>query len=415
MKIALIKKTEISEWISCRSITNNLEAMYKTRFSEDVKIWSVPENIDKFAYYRVFSEIKERKIDLVVFIDHKPTPLKLIESMDKAFGDFSPKIIFHIFGDFTLFSPEWNKASNELSKRDCHFIVASKPQRKLLKNFIPNENLDVLPFPLGEEFSYCKNLRERTRSELGLGEEHVFIYSGRISNQKNVIDLIRSFQSSLKQFELDAKLLICGEFDDLGIPFLGRVMPQGHIEKSFFQELDSSSGNIQYLGNKTHKELRALYCASDTFVSLSTHNDEDYGMSPAEALCCGLPCLLSSWGGFNTFNEYFSKNVSLVPVEIKEESVSPDLINVRKQIIASRKLNELEREALGSDALRVLGIKTAGETMTKILPRIKKFEGFLAEFKRFSASFELNHKAPFRNGLGGYSNLYKKLYKSYQG
>lgn len=415
MKIALIRKTETSEWVSCRSITNNLEIMYKSRFGEDVKVWTVPENVDKFANYRVFSEIKDKKIDLVVFIDHKPTPLKLIQSMDKAFKDYSPQIIFHVFGDFTLFSPEWNAVSDELSRRNCHFIAASGAQRKLLSHFIPAENLDVLPFPLASDFAYSKDLREKTRTSLGFGDEYIFIYSGRISIQKNVIDLMKSFHSSVNQFGVEAKLLICGEFDDLGVPFLGKVMPHGHIERSFFQELEDCSGNVMYLGNKSHDELKALYCASDSFVSLSTHNDEDYGMSPAEALSCGLPCLLSSWGGFNTFSEYFPQNVSLVPVEIQDESIEPDLVNFRKQIVASKRLTELEREALSNDSLRVLGFKAAGESVTKILPRIKQFEGFLPEFKRFSASFELNPKAPFRSGLGGYSELYKTLYKSYQG
>lgn len=414
MKIALIKKNETSDWVSCRSITQNLQDMYLKRFGEDVSIWTVPEEADKFAIYKTFQEVKEKKIDHIVFIDHKPTPMNLIKYMDEAFGDYSPKIIFHIFGDFTLFSPEWNAIDEILIKRPCHFIVASESQRKLLSQFVDSSNLSVIPFPVSDEFIYKKEAREKTRSDLGLKDEQLFIYTGRLSVQKNVIDLIKSFDSCVQQMGLNAKLLICGEFDDLGVPFLGKNMPHGHFETTFLSELNKTGSSIIYLGSKDHSELHNLYCASDTFVSLSAHNDEDYGMSPAEALSCGVPCILSGWGGFNSFHSYFSKNVSLVNMSIETETIAPDLVQFRKLLLASKMLTELERESLSKDAQRMFGVTKGGEELTNLIPRVKEFNGFSPTFKKFSACFELNPKAPFRSGLGGYSDLYKEIYKSYQ-
>lgn len=413
MKIALIKKEEISDWVSCRSITQNLEQVYRKRYGGDVTIFCVPEVVDKFKYFQVFNEIKRKKIESVIFIDHKPTPLKLVQSMDRALKDYSAQIIFHVFGDFTLFSPEWNLVEDILKKRPCHFITASESQRNLLAHFVNSENLSVVPFPVSDNFSYSKELRKTTREMLGLNYEQVFIYSGRLSVQKNVIDLIRSFESSVKQMNVNAKLLICGDFDDLGVPYLGKVMPDGHYESLFLNELKLAESVI-YLGSKKHEELCALYCASDAFVSLSTHNDEDYGMSPAEAICCGLPCVLSSWGGFNSFHSYFSNRVSLVGVNVENDSVSPDLIQFRKIMLGTGVLNELDREALSNEGRRILGSKRTGELLDGVLPLIKSFNGFTPQFKKFSACYELNPKAPFRSGLGGYSNLYKEIYKSYQ-
>lgn len=68
--------------------------------------------------------------------------------------------------------------------------------------------------------------------------------------------------------------------------------------RGLFQELPTSiQKRIFFKGSVPHKDLNLFYNAADLFVSLSLHHDEDFGMSVAEAMATGLPCVLTDWGG----------------------------------------------------------------------------------------------------------------------
>jgi glycosyltransferase involved in cell wall biosynthesis len=100
--------------------------------------------------------------------------------------------------------------------------------------------------------------------------------------------------------------LIAGSFDDIGAPFFGVVGQPGSFYYAWKKSVEAAEKkapllSVRYLGMLSSHELRKLYAASDLFVSLSLHHDEDFGMSPAEALACGTPALLSSWGGYSSF------------------------------------------------------------------------------------------------------------------
>ena len=36
----------------------------------------------------------------------------------------------------------------------------------------------------------------------------------------------------------------------------------------------------------------------DVFVSLSVHQDENFGYAPIEAMACGVPAVVTDWGGY---------------------------------------------------------------------------------------------------------------------
>ncbi|MCO4792570.1 MAG: glycosyltransferase family 4 protein [Bacteriovoracaceae bacterium] len=413
MKIALIRKTESSKWVSCRSITDNIETAYKDAY-DNVSTFFISESADKVQMFLEFKKIKDENFDLVAFIDHKPTPLNVFNSMEMAFSSYDPQVIIHVFGDFTLYSSEWSSVEKILKERPVKFVVASGAQKKLISHFVEDDSIVEIPFPVHENFKFDSQKREKTRAKYNLKNEQVFLYTGRISSQKNVIELVKSFSSTKNQMGLDAKLLICGEFDDLGIPFLGKVMPEGSSIQNYYKELSRIEGSIEFLGNLEQDELIDLYSAVDCFLSLSTHNDEDYGMSPAEALCSGLPCLLTSWGGYNSFAKMNSDNVKTVSVNIEGDRLLPDLTNLRKQLMGSSKLDNDGRKKLSDEMREILLPSKIGKVIKNNLENIKVFSGFKDELKKFSSCIELNPKAPFRSGAGGYSDYYKKIYACYQ-
>ena len=74
----------------------------------------------------------------------------------------------------------------------------------------------------------------------------------------------------------------------MGWPFFGSYPPKEFNRYQFLNELESYEGpireRIHFLENLTANELTSYYQACDVFTSISLHNDEDFGMSPAEAL-----------------------------------------------------------------------------------------------------------------------------------
>ena len=57
------------------------------------------------------------------------------------------------------------------------------------------------------------------------------------------------------------------------------------------------------MGHLDPSELAHLYNGADAFASMSVHHDEDFGMSPVEALCCGTRQFLPSGGAMLPFRK----------------------------------------------------------------------------------------------------------------
>src|SRR6185295_1470342 len=131
-------------------------------------------------------------------------------------------------------------------------------------------------------------------------------------------------------------LAFAGEVDDIGADFLGIELGTGLFRQHFYEELIStlkgSSVKVAMLGNLNPDELRHAYNAADTFVSLSMHHDEDFGMSPGEALCCGTPVILSGWGGFHSFPQHVPAELRAEAAQMIELENAEDTIGIRSRL-----------------------------------------------------------------------------------
>lgn len=410
-KIVLIKRGSKSDWISCQSITSNIEKAYQASFDKaDIEVRYLNPEDDQFAQWLLAKELSTLKADIIAFIDHQPHPASLLLSLKELVRKM-PRLIFHIFGDYTLQTSNWLSLQEILKKTPVDFIVASQKQKELLQNLMKGKKdlIKVIPFPIDTSFF---NFAKTEKSK-----KTCYFYSGRLSTQKNILELVTYFHQFNKNIDSNSKLVIAGPVDDLGIPFLGKDLHSGSYGHSLEKHVSKiNNPNITILRNQNHEQLRDLYRQADFYVNLSTHNDEDYGMAPAEALCCGLPCILSDWGGFSGFKNLGA--VKYIPVAEKNARILPmgdkfigELTSAQGELSTSE-----EREKISKLAMKKLSIENYTSELKKLIETDSKlyFESFTREMEMISSSHKINKNAPFFKGANGsYSELFYKIYKPY--
>ncbi|MBT5094041.1 MAG: glycosyltransferase family 4 protein [Halobacteriovoraceae bacterium] len=423
--ILLVHQETKSSWVSCQSIVANLKKAYQMAFGETA-IQSVALNsqMDRFQVMELAKEIAGLAPEKIVFIDHKPHPFDLIKCLDQVCEGKLPELYFHAFGDFTLNPIEWLGVEDQLAKTKVKIFAASEKQAALLNSFVtePEKIISYLPFPVStEDFKWEAGARNTIRNQFEIADDDfVFVYTGRLSIQKNVLDLIATFQNLHSNFNSNCHIIFAGPMDDIGVPFLGKYVAPGgfhfHWNAQVGKLPKEAEKKFHYLGNLDQKQLHSLYCAGDAFISLSTHNDEDFGMSPAEALCCGMPAILSDWGGYSSFNSMAQDNCLLVPCSVEGKKVAPNLVIALKQMMAAAQetLNANQRQQLSEKVGDKLSIKTISNTIKEeVGNEPERFTSFNNHFGKLGSAWKLNAHAPFLDDQGNFSNFYRELYSVY--
>lgn len=426
-KIALVRRKHSSSWVSCQSITQNLVAVYKIGFPDaEIREFFFDPVDTRFEIVEEARRLADFAPERVAFIDHMPHPGIFLRALRLAMPAASlPEFIFHVFGDFTLHVNAWLAMADFLGKSRVRFICASEKQTALLRGLIENADSLVhwVPFPVdAATWAYSPALVRSSRARLGIREEDfVFLYSGRLSLQKNVQGLVSSFARFVKLVDAGSWLLLAGRPDDLGAPYLGKKPTPGWLSERLAEQIRDEipahyRTRIRYLGDLNPPALRAAYHTADCNVNLSTHNDEDFGMAPAEAACCGLPSLLTDWAGFSSFRHISSADFRYVPVRFDQNSLRPDYAQVLRAMIAvsaarpaPEKRAEIAKHAVAFCATASVAARLAS---TLALPATTSFHAFSAKFQAMGRAFRARPNSPFLSGTG-YSTLYREVYEPY--
>ena len=434
MKLLLIKSQDESSWGSCKVISPNLHALYTQLSAYEIEWFSIPQEIvrselesNKSSIVELKNKIVNWKPDRIVFLDHLPVPSSILGHLSLHMQLRKlPPLIFHIYGDFTYFSSEWLFLNSELREHPIRFIVASESQKRLLEFFLEGSNTSVskLCFPVNEN-DYFFDLKERleVRKNLKLNADDLMIlYSGRISLQKNVDTLIKKFADERSR-NPQLKLFIAGSFDDVGADFLGYSTYHGYMYHKMQNLLKSLNQDIvkdiHFLGHQQKNELRRLKAAADCFMSFSLYHDEDYGMSPAEALCTGLPSLLTDWGGYSSFANNHEWSCELVDVDITEFGLEIDIDgvgNFLSKVIAEKRNFEEGRELRAKNFKKAFSITGNVSVVKRILEQdINSFEGFNWYLEQYANALGMNWS---KSKLNKFLNpdrrsFYFNVYKNY--
>lgn len=421
-KVAFIYSFKESSWVSCQKIVSNLRRAYSqidNVIQEDVNYSNeiLDDEIDRVAY-----ELIDKKPDVLIFLDHQPHPLKLLIRF-LARATYKPRIIFHIYGDFTLFLSEWLMLETYLKNISVEFIVASEAQRKLVMNFLKeNANIEVCPFLVDStEFNYSPELRLGQRDIWQVHEKDtVFVYTGRLSYQKNIHKLLKDFSIIAEKFS-DTHLYLYGNTDNLGDPFFNKWEIKGEYFRKLHKTLESFSNQIRmrihFMGHVQSHELLSIYQGADYLINLSTHNDEDFGMSIAESLCSGLPVILTEWAGFMGFHsDELSLATNYVPVRIgkTKKIISRDRFKqIMEDVLQGNKF--LEKKDLAVKSLNRFSIESGSKILKSILVKDERsFLGYSNFFQEMMKDRNLQlPEGRFMTPQNQVSSLYRKIYSAY--
>ena len=428
MKLAFLYSFEQSTWKSCQTITKNLKATYNLIGQLQSKDFDLNDQTTSFEMMKTASDIVAFAPESIVILDHKPHPQKILAFIHSTYIDKKikklPSIIIHVFGDFTLYSAEWIKLEKTLKNFSVKLVCASDSQKELVTKFLKNKKAGIYkcPFPVDpKEFYFDSVMREKSRKALKLSNDQImYVYTGRLSLQKKVIDLIIDFTAYLKISKSDSYLFLAGEFDDLGNPFKGVYSKEGAFYQNYNKLLNSLDeeirNRIKYVGNLTTEELRNLYSTADVFISLSVHNDEDYGMSPAEALCTGLPLILTEWAGYKSF-KLENNECHLISTTIGERYLNYNKAELLKAfLLMSKNITTLraQRSPLQKINCTHLSIASNKQILAKILDdKAPLFGGFSSLITDLAKAFKKHPPFVTVKTEYAYSELYKKIYDSY--
>jgi D-inositol-3-phosphate glycosyltransferase len=143
----------------------------------------------------------------------------------------------------------------------------------------------VMPLPIDTEF-YCPGNRVAARRRLRLPLDHfACLYVGQVSPLKaDWAPLLNVMSEVFKKCSKPTTLILAG-----------MVEP---TYRSAIQTLKERFPFVRVLGRVSSQEKLFLYQAADIFVSPADALTESFGLTPLEAMSCGLPQLVSDWNGY---------------------------------------------------------------------------------------------------------------------
>lgn len=204
---------------------------------------------------------------------HWIIPQGIIQSFFKV-----PYVVTGHGGDVTSMNRGILKRAKIRCLKKADYITAvSSHLKNVIQDIYPVRNIEIQPM------GCCtKNFGTQYKIEnyFNQGDKKVILFVGRLAEKKGVTYLIDAMRN------VDAKLVIVGK---------------GPLEKELREQAVFLGDKVQFLGSKTHEELKTIYASADIFVAPSiTAKDGDqegFGLVILEAMASGLPVVASNSGG----------------------------------------------------------------------------------------------------------------------
>ncbi len=239
------------------------------------------------AYYfapQIYFYLKNHSYDLIHAHSYHAFPaLFAAFAKDKCRFIFTP--YYHGGGHTALrnllHKPYKSLGRKIFEKADRLTCISEYERRRIVADFdVPSSKIEKIPIGLNtEEFEEIKHNIEYISEKNNRSK--TLLYVGRLEEYKGVHHIIKALPH-LKGFKL-------------------KIIGKGPYEKSLYKLAEelSITEQIIWYKNISREELLKQYLLADVFLMLSTR--ESYGITVAEALASGVPCIVAIGSALEEF------------------------------------------------------------------------------------------------------------------
>ncbi len=177
-----------------------------------------------------------------------------------------------------------------LFRKMSAFLYIGEENKKFYKYYgVPEKKLIFCPYAVENE-RFIESSREyadkkriyELKKELGINKDSVVIlFMGKLIEKKHPFDLLKAYELLAKSYNLKAK--------SSSLIFVGDGVLRPQLEK-YVQE--NNIRNVHFVGFKNQTELPKYYILADILV-LPSGAGETWGLAVNEAMCFGLPIIIS--------------------------------------------------------------------------------------------------------------------------
>ena len=190
--------------------------------------------------------------------------------------------------------PDSRFQHEERIARSADRIIAECPQDRadLMTHYAADaERISIVPCGF-DPSELAPMPKDAARAKLGLPQNaFIVLQLGRLVPRKGIATAIEGFARFLRGKSVDAHLLIVGgdgyEPDAVQTPEIARLKRVAEQERI--------ADKVVFTGRRDRQMLRYYYSAADVFVTLPWY--EPFGITPLEAMACGVPVIGSRVGG----------------------------------------------------------------------------------------------------------------------
>jgi len=154
--------------------------------------------------------------------------------------------------------------------------------------------LETIPLAVDTDL-YRPVDRSEARARFGFGaDETVFLWLGRLSiiDKADLLPLLQAFEALRRANPARRVRLVCAGTDRPGESF-GRAIGEYAGYLGLGSSVNVMTDRATFMPHKP-----ALYSAADAFVSPVDNVQETFGLTPIEAMACGVPQIVSDWDGY---------------------------------------------------------------------------------------------------------------------
>jgi glycosyltransferase involved in cell wall biosynthesis len=190
--------------------------------------------------------------------------------------------------------PDERFAIEDSLVRHSDAVIAECPQDEtdLIELYDADpERIEIVP--CGFDVDELKRVdRREARATLGWPrDEFIVLQLGRLVQRKGIDNVIRGISTLQSVHGVSARLYIVGGNSELpneiATPEIARLRG--------IAEHEQVSGQITFIGRRGRTHLSLFYSAADVFVTTPWY--EPFGITPVEAMACGVPVIGADVGG----------------------------------------------------------------------------------------------------------------------